>query len=150
MTMDTDTKRPKTEAEGKAAATAMEAAWKAAETEKAAEIEAARKATAEDFVNMSQQQIASIMEVQKEITACCEQTVRGWADRIKLEFDLASAFATKLRGAKSVPESGHIYQEWLGHRMKLSADEGQELMGDFQRFLNASARAMSSSVRAKT
>jgi hypothetical protein len=43
----------------------------------------------------------------------------------------------------------HIYQEWLGRRMRLSADEGQGLMGDFQRFLNASAWAMSHSVHAK-
>jgi hypothetical protein len=122
----------------------MEAAWKTAETEKATETEAVRKAAAEE-----RPEKAAIMEAQKEITACCEQTLRGWVDRIKLEVDLASDLATKQRGAKSVPESVHNYQEWLGRRMKLSADEGQGLMGDFQRFLNASARAVSNSIHAK-
>jgi hypothetical protein len=140
MMLDKNTKTPKTEAAWKAAATEA-ATWEAAATE--------GKAAAEDSVEIGQKQMEAIIEAQKEITACCEQTMRGLADRIKLEFDLASDFTKKLRGAKSVPESVHIYQEWLGHRMKLSADEGQELMGDFQRFLTASARAMSSSVHAK-
>jgi uncharacterized protein (DUF2126 family) len=119
MMLDKNTKTPKTEA-----------AWKAA-------------------AEIGQKQMEAIMEAQKEITACCEQTMRGLADRMKLEVDLASDFTTKLRSAKSVPESVHIYQEWLGNRMKLSADQGQELMGDFQRFLNASARAMPSSAHTK-
>jgi hypothetical protein len=111
--------------------------------------EAAGKAAVEDVIGINKKQIEAIMEAQKEITDCCEQAMHSWADRLKLEFDLASNFTTKLRGAKSLPDSMHIYQEWFGHRIKLSTEEGQELIDDFQRLLNASTRAMSSSVHAK-
>jgi len=37
----------------------------------------------------------------------------------------------------------HVYQEWLGRRMKLFAEEGQDIMTDFQNLLNASTRSMS-------
>jgi hypothetical protein len=111
--------------------------------------ELAAKATVEDFMGIGQKQMEAIMEAQKELTACCEQTMRGWTDRMKLEFDLASDFTTKLRGAKSLPDSVQTYQEWLGHRIKLFSEEGQELMGDFQRLLNASTRAMSGSIHGK-
>lgn len=111
--------------------------------------EAAGKAAVDDFVGINQKQMDAILEAQKDFTACCEQAVRGWADRIKLEFDLASDLTTKLRGAKSVPDSIHVYQEWLGHRIKLSSEESQEFMGDFQRLLDASTRAMSTSLHAK-
>jgi hypothetical protein len=109
----------------------------------ASKTEAAAKALADDVVEMGQKRMEAMMEAQKQITACCEQTIRGWNDRMKLEFELASDLTTKLGAAKSIPDSMHIYQEWLGRRMKLFADEGQEIMSDFQKLLNASTRTMS-------
>jgi hypothetical protein len=109
----------------------------------ASKSEAAAKALADDVMEMGQKRIEAMMEAQKQITACCEQTLRGWNDRMKLEFDLASDLTTKLGASKSIPESMHVYQEWLGRRMKLFAEEGQDIMTDFQNLLNASTRSMS-------
>jgi len=109
----------------------------------ASKTEAAAKALADDVTEMGQKRIEAMMEAQKQITACCEQTLRGWNERMKLEFDLASDLTTKLRASKSIPESMHVYQEWLGRRMKLFAEEGQDIMTDFQNLLNASTRSMS-------
>jgi hypothetical protein len=109
----------------------------------ASKSEAAAKALADDVMEIGQKRIEAMMEAQKQITACCEQTLRGWNDRMKLEFDLASDLTTKLGASKSIPESMHVYQEWLGRRMKLFAEEGQDIMTDFQNLLNASTRSMS-------
>jgi hypothetical protein len=109
----------------------------------ASKAKAAEKLLADDVMEVGQRRMEEMMEAQKQITACCEQTVRGWADRMKQEFDLASDLTTKLGTSKTIPDSVHIYQEWLGRRMKLFAEEGQEIMSDFQKLLNASTRAMS-------
>jgi hypothetical protein len=101
------------------------------------------KMLADDVMEMGQKRMEAMMEGQKQVTACCEKALRGWNDRMKLEFDLASDLTTKLGASKSIPESMQIYQEWLGRRMKLFAEEGQEIMSDFQNLLNASTRSMS-------
>jgi hypothetical protein len=109
----------------------------------ASKTETAAKALADDVMEMGQKRMEAMMEAQKQIAACCEQTLRGWNDRMKLEFDLASDLTTKLGASKSIPESMQIYQEWLGRRMKLFAEQGQEIMSDFQNLLSASTRSMS-------
>ena len=111
--------------------------------------EAVANALADDVMEIGEKRMEAMMEAQKQLTAWCEQTFRGWADRMKLEFDLASDLTTKLGASKSVPDSMHIYQEWLGRRMKLFAEEGQEIMSEFQNLLNASTRTMSGSGNGK-
>jgi hypothetical protein len=111
--------------------------------------EAAAKALADDVMEIGQKRMEAMVEAQKQVAACCEQTMRGWADRMKLEFDLVSELTTKLGASKSVPDSMHIYQEWLGRRMKLFAEEGQGLMSDFQKILNTSTRTMAGPVNGR-
>lgn len=69
--------------------------------------------------------------------------MRGWSERMKKEFELAAELTTSLGSARSVPDTMRVYQDWLGRRMRLFAEEGQELMGDFQKLMNASTQAMS-------
>lgn len=108
-----------------------------------ARTEAAARALSDDVIEIGQKRMEAMMDAQKQIAACCEETMRGWADRMKLEFDLVSDLTAKLGTAKSAPDSMYIYQDWLGRRMKLFAEEGQELMNDFQRLLNASTQTLS-------
>lgn len=98
---------------------------------------------AEDVMEMGQRQMEATMDAQKQITSYCEGTMRGWSECMKKEFDLAADLTTSLGSVRSVPDTMRVYQDWLGRRMRLFAEEGQELMGDYQRLLSASTQAMS-------
>src|SRR5262249_11079705 len=95
------------------------------------------------FTKLGSRQAENFMEVQKELQALIEQANRDWLARAEKERALATELATKLTGAKSLPDVAKEYQAWMTRRMELMAEDSQKFFADSQKFMNSAVRLMS-------
>ena len=93
-----------------------------------------------ELAELGKKRIAAIVEMQKAFLDTFEAMNQAWFERAKSEATLASELVTKLSAVRSVPETASVYQECLGKRMDLLADDSRRLLSDSQRFINLSAR----------
>ena len=93
-----------------------------------------------DFAELSKKRLAAMVEMQKAFFDTIESMNQAWFERAKSEATLASELVTKLTAARSVPETASVYQECLGKRMDLLADDSRRLLSDGQRMVNLGAR----------
>jgi len=89
---------------------------------------------------MEKQRVAAWMEMQKEFFDRLQEINQAWFGRLKSEINLASDFAAKLMACRTLPETTTAYQECMGKRMELLAEDGQRLLADGQKFVNLGAR----------
>jgi hypothetical protein len=62
------------------------------------------------------------------------------------EAKIASDFANKVMGARSVPEAMTAYQQWANRQLEMTAEDAKRLFADGQKFIEASTRLLSSEV----
>ena len=93
-----------------------------------------------ELAEIGKKRIVAIVEMQKAFLDTIESINQAWFERAKSEASLASELVTKLTAARSVPETASIYQECMGKRMDLLADDSRRLLADSQRFINLSAQ----------
>jgi hypothetical protein len=77
----------------------------------------------------SPQQSAAI---QKELLEEWQQAGRYWLDRIQSEMALWGELASKLATTCSATEAFDAYTKWIAQQMKMTAEDGQRLLKDFQ------------------
>jgi len=53
--------------------------------------------------------------------------------------ELASEFASKLTAARSIPDAMTACQDWTSRRFEMMAEDGQHLLADTQKFMEAGA-----------
>jgi hypothetical protein len=99
------------------------------------------------FAEMGKKQVDALVDMQQELINGIEEVNREWATRIKAETDLANEFAGKLSAAKSVPDTVAIYQEWLGRRMQMFAEDSRRFATDSQKFLAKSTQLFSGGLK---
>jgi hypothetical protein len=95
-----------------------------------------------EVAEMGKKQVDAVIEMQKEFVKSMEEANRAWAARVKAETDLAAEFSGKLTAARSIPEAAAIYQEWMGKRMELFAEDSQRFVADIQKFAASAARLL--------
>jgi hypothetical protein len=86
---------------------------------------------------------ADILTAQKELLETYDQASHAWIARAQSELDLWSELATKLATTRSVPGAMQAYQECVAKRMKLAADDGQQLLADSNSFIRTLTRSLS-------
>jgi hypothetical protein len=59
------------------------------------------------------------------------------------ETKLASEFAAKVAGARSIPDIMAIYQEWIAKCEELIAEDGRKFLQDSQKVANAALSLLS-------
>jgi hypothetical protein len=99
------------------------------------------------FAKLGKKQVDAVVEMQQDLINGIEEMSREWAARVKVETDLASEFGGKLSAAKSVPDTVAIYQEWLGRRMQMFAEDSRRIAADSQKFLAKSTRLFSDGLK---
>ena len=97
-----------------------------------------------ELAEIGKKRIAAFVEMQKTFLDTFEAMNRAWFERAKSEATLASELVTKLTSVRSVPETASVYQECLGKRMDLLADDSRRMLSDSQRFINLGARFLTS------
>ena len=80
---------------------------------------------------------------QRELFDKLLDTHRSWIDRMQLEAQIASEFASKMREAHSAPEVAKVCQEWTTRHMEMATEDARHLFSDGQKFLETGVRSLS-------
>jgi Phasin protein len=96
-----------------------------------------------EFAAIGSKRIDELANLQTELLNQLQTSNRQWFDRALSEANFASAFASRLTAARSIPEAMTACQEWVGRRLELLAEDGRNLSADAQRFMETGARLLS-------
>ncbi len=94
----------------------------------------------DDFAATTKKRMDEFAAAQAELFDQYRDASRHWLDRIQVEANMASEFATKLGAARSIPEAMTACQGWTGRRFEMMAEDTQRLLGDTQKIMQAGAR----------
>jgi len=84
------------------------------------------------FFNAGQSE--AMANLQKDLVEAYEQASQAWLARVKSEVDLWTQLGTRLMATRSAPEVMQAYQESHAQRMRMTAEDGQKISEDCQKF----------------
>jgi hypothetical protein len=93
-----------------------------------------------ELAEVGKKQIAAIADAQTEMFDALQKWNRDYFARARSEAMLASDIAAKLMRARTIPETGTAYQEWLGRWATTLGEDSQRLFADGQKVLAAGGR----------
>lgn len=95
-----------------------------------------------DLAKFGKEQADALIDMQQELAKLLEQANKDWLARVEQERELATELATKLSGAKTLPDAAKAYQDWMGRRMETIATDSQKFFTDCQKFAGSMNRLM--------
>ena len=81
---------------------------------------------------------------QKELLDAYEQASRHWIDRTQTEMALWANLGSKLTTTRSVPEAYEAFGKCVSQQMKMTAEDGQHLLNDWQQVTQKIMRSLGS------
>jgi hypothetical protein len=100
-----------------------------------------------EMAEMGKKRIENFVDAQRELLNQLQETNRQWFDRMQSEAKVASDFANKVMGARSIPDAVSACQEWANRQMEMTAEDAKRLFADGQKFIEASTRLLASNGR---
>src|SRR5208337_146176 len=73
-----------------------------------------------EMAEMGKRRIENFVDAQRELLNRLQETNRQWFDRMQSEAKVASDFANKVMGARSIPEAMTTYQEWANRQLEMT------------------------------
>lgn len=98
--------------------------------------------TMADLAAMGQKRMEVFTHTQSELFDKLQEANQRWLDRIQVEAKSASEFASKLTGARSIPDAITAYQEWASQCFEMMTEDRKHLLDDYQNFAKMSARLL--------
>jgi hypothetical protein len=95
------------------------------------------------FLQAGTKRMETLVESQRRLLETFEQINRERMARVQQEMELASAFASRLSAARSMPDVMSAYQEWAQHHLALFADDSRRLVDEGQKVFSTAARLLS-------
>lgn len=95
------------------------------------------------LLQFAEERADRMFDLQKELLAAYDEAGRAWVARVKSEVDLWSDLATKLTGARNVPEGMEAYGACASQRLQLAAEDGQRLFREGQKVIDTVTRSLS-------
>jgi hypothetical protein len=99
-----------------------------------------------EMAEMGKKRIESFVDAQRELLNQVQETNREWFDRLQSEAKVASDFANKVIGARSVPDAMTTCQEWANWQLETTAEDTKRFFADGQKFIEAGTRLLSNQV----
>jgi hypothetical protein len=100
-----------------------------------------------EMAEISKKRIENFVDAQRELMNRLQESNRQWFDRMQSEAKVASDFANKMMGARSIPDAMTACQEWANRQLEMTAEDAKRLFADGQKFMEASTRLLSSNGR---
>ncbi len=100
-----------------------------------------------EMAEMGKKRIERLVDAQRELLNQLQETNRQWLDRMQSEAKVASDFANKVMGARSIPDAMSAYQEWANRQLEMTTEDAKRFFADGQKFIEASTRLLSSNGR---
>jgi len=86
--------------------------------------------------------VEELINVQTEFFDKFQEASCQWLDRAQSEANCVSEFAAKLTAARSLPEALVAYQEWTAREIEMISHDGQHLLDNVQKFMDAGIRLL--------
>jgi hypothetical protein len=102
-----------------------------------------------EMTEIGKKRIENLVDAQRDLLNQVQETNRQWFDRMQSEAKVASDCASKVIGARSVPEAMTAYQEWANRQFEMTSEDAKHFFADGQKFIEASTRLMSSGFSGK-
>jgi Phasin protein len=102
-----------------------------------------RPASTNEFLQIGAKRFESLMEVHRELLDTFERVQRDRLARAMEETKLASEFAAKVAGARSIPDIMAIYQDWMTKCAQIFDEDGRKFLDDSQKVANAALSLLS-------
>jgi hypothetical protein len=99
-----------------------------------------------EMAEMGKKRIENYVDAQRELLNQLQETNRKWFERMQSEAKVASDFANKVMGARSIPDAMTAYQEWANRQLEMTAEDAKRFFADGQKFIAASTRLVSNEV----
>ena len=99
-----------------------------------------------EFAAMGKKRVEELAKVQKELLDKLQETNRQWLERMQLEMNVASEFASKLTTVRSIPDAAAVCQEWMTRRLEMMTEDGKRVFADTQKFMEAATRLLPNSL----
>src|SRR5215813_861900 len=97
-----------------------------------------------EIAELGKKRMEGFVDAQREMLNSLQETNRQWFDRMQSEAKVASDFANKMMGARSIPDAMTLYQEWANRQLEMTAEDAKRFFADGQKFIECSTRLLSS------
>lgn len=103
---------------------------------------ASTRAGAANLAEAGKEQAEAALDMQKDLLGVYDEIGRAWLERTRTEIELWSDLATRISGTRSVPEAMSAYQEFVGQRMQMAADDARRMAADCQALMTRMTRSL--------
>jgi Phasin protein len=93
-----------------------------------------------EFAALGKKRMETFVNVQSELLEEIQEANRRWLDRLQSEANLASEFASKLSGARSIPDAMAVSRDWATCYFQMLAEDGRHFADDTRKFMETGAR----------
>ncbi len=92
-----------------------------------------------DFAATARKRLEGFANAQTEVFQNWQEANQQWLERVQVESNLTSEFASRLTALRSIPEAMIVYQDWARRRFEMMADDAKHLMDNTQKLIQAGA-----------
>jgi len=93
-----------------------------------------------EFAALGKKRMEAFVNAQTELLDEIQETNRRWMDRFQSEANLASEFASKLSGARSIPDAMAVSRDWATRYFQMLAEDGRHFADDTRKLMETGAR----------
>ena len=93
-----------------------------------------------DFAALGKKRMQAFVSAQTELLDEIQEANRRWMDRFQSEAHLASEFASKLSGARTIPDVMTVSRDWATRYFQMLAEDGKHFADDTRKLMETGAR----------
>jgi Phasin protein len=96
-----------------------------------------------EFTALGKKRMEAFVNAQTELLDEIQGANRRWMDRFRSEANLASEFASKLSGARTIPDAMAVSRDWATRYFQMLAEDGRHFADDTRKLMETGARMFS-------
>jgi CRISPR/Cas system-associated endonuclease Cas1 len=93
-----------------------------------------------EFAALGKKRMETFVNVQTELLDEIQEANRRWLDRFQSEANMASEFASRLSGARTIPDVMAVSRDWATRYFQMLAKDGRHFADDTRKLMETGAR----------
>src|ERR1700751_1257205 len=93
-----------------------------------------------ELAALGKKRMEAFVNAQTELLDEIQEANRHWMDRFQSEANLASEYASKLSGTRTIPDAMAVSRDWATRYFQRLAGDGKDFADDTRKFMETGAR----------
>jgi hypothetical protein len=93
-----------------------------------------------ELAALGKKRMEAFVNAQTELLDEIQEANRRWMDRFQSEANLASEFASKLSGVRTIPDAMAVSRDWATRYFQMLAEDGKHFADDTRKLMETGAR----------